>query len=449
MGHILLVSDNEVINSIYLVNLKAYVGANVTVKDSAEEAIKLLEVGADLDAILSFSKIKNEETSRIIFDYLKEHKSNLPFVLVGKKNGFSEDVKNISSIFDIKGMVRTVAKILQITAKEMAETSVPEFYPIPLKLFIGMGKSYCDVYYRAESEDGGDPKYVKMWEKSAKMDKSLEKLIDKGVRLLYIPANDRLKFINNISSIVIEQLENTKAPLEDKIEAGEQAIELVANKLTEDDVVTEEVMKVSTACVKSMKSVIEEVPKLNKLLSSLLENKTKYVYLHSILGAYIATGIINNIPWGAEEHAEKISFVLFFHDIFLVPIFDKYPSLNGEDDLLFGDILDDKEKEMVLNHARIAGELVSTFKLMPLGADAIIKQHHGVNSGTGFAVNFKDDISPLAKVVIISEEFVSDILKAQNSGAEFDRSAAIDRLRQKFTKHTYKKIIDALEMVKF
>ena len=67
----------------------------------------------------------------------------------------------------------------------------------------------------------------------------------------------------------------------------------------------------------------------------------------------------------------------------------------------------------------MAGELVRSFKQIPIGSDMIITQHHGVNSGKGFAMQFRDDISPLSKVLMVSEEMAHNIFKLKQSGKPF------------------------------
>ena len=131
----------------------------------------------------------------------------------------------------------------------------------------------------------------------------------------------------------------------------------------------------------------------------------------------------------------------------LVPIYSKHPSLKYEEDLLFSDALTDKEKEIVLNHARLAAEAIITYKRAPIGADLLIKQHHGITNGIGFAIDFKDDISPLSKIVLVAEAFIEEFMKMrdQNPNYQIDTKQLIAVLNEKFKKTTYKKIIETLE----
>jgi hypothetical protein len=95
----------------------------------------------------------------------------------------------------------------------------------------------------------------------------------------------------------------------------------------------------------------------------------------------------------------------------------------------------------------MAGELVRSFKQIPIGADIIITQHHGMTSGKGFAMQFRDNISPLSKVLMISEEVASHLFTLIQKGQLFKdhKEAIINEIREKFRTHTYQKMINTLD----
>ena len=203
---------------------------------------------------------------------------------------------------------------------------------------------------------------------------------------------------------------------------------------------------ISKACIDSINKMIKKVPRLTKLLTMLLENPGDYCYKHSVLATCISHQVIKHISWGSEEQANKISFAFFFHDIFLVPLYRKYPDALSEEDLLFNDELSEDEKEVVLDHAKLAGQVVKSFPRCPIGADMIITQHHGMTSGQGFAVNYKDDISPLSKIMIVAEEIATNILsdyEKEGKKIQVNKDTMIEHLKEKFRSHSYKRIIEA------
>ena len=57
MSQAILISDNEVINNLYEVNLRAYVATNVTIKKSLQEAIDLIKLSPNIDAVICFREL--------------------------------------------------------------------------------------------------------------------------------------------------------------------------------------------------------------------------------------------------------------------------------------------------------------------------------------------------------------------------------------------------------
>ncbi|MBF0205946.1 MAG: hypothetical protein HQK53_03570 [Oligoflexia bacterium] len=453
MGQAILVSDNEVINDIYSVNLYAYVATNITVKKNLIDTINLLEQNPNVDLIICFAKINKEAIAKNLQSYLKKRKLRIPLIVLGdlseqnkenKQNASVEDIIMLPSIYNIRDLVRSVAKILEISSQYMVSLPMPDFFPIPIKLFSHFKNSDSDIFYRVV-KGNFENEYIRIIEKNSTLGEKINNYSAEGVTHLYIPSAERLKFINQISGIIVSQLENGDLSNSDRMELTEQGADLVYNQIFENKSASEEVVKISKVCASSINKIIKDTPQFSSILSTLLHNKTKYVYLHSILASYIASELIKKMPWGTDEHAEKISFVLFFHDIYLSPIFDKHPEIMTEEELYFNPTLSGDEKEIVLNHARMAAELVSSFKQIPIGSDIIIKQHHGTTSGVGFATEYKDDISPLAKVIVIAEDYTINILRSRLiEKTPFDKEAVLSGIAEKFHRHSYKKMVEML-----
>lgn len=448
MSQALFLSDHEILNDIYTLNLKAFVDVNVTLKNSLQETIDLIKLNPNFDVLITLSNIAGMDVAKELVQLKSELKLEFPIIVIGEKSSVSntDQVITLAANFNIQNVVRTVAQSLGVTAREMAEKLVPEYYPIPLKSFYSFEKNICDVYINV-SKASQSPEYVKIFGNGDKCsEENLKGYVDKGFKTLYIPSDFRLKFVNQASLNVLNQLNTPNLKPERKIEISEQGYEVVAQRMmTDEGKLNDEVVAISKKCVETVQDAMKGVPKLKNLLQNMLDNKTGYLYMHSVMATYVSNHIIKNISWGADEHADKIAFVLFFHDIFLTPIYTKFPEVKYEEDLIFNSKLSDKEKEVVLGHARLASEIVKNFPKCPMGADALILQHHGMSNGMGFAMDFKDDVSPLAKVIIIAEDFVANLLKQKEETSSVDIPDIISSLNEKYTRHTYKKIISTLE----
>ena len=450
MSQAILISNNQVINSLYEVNLRAYVGTNVTIKDSLNSAAKLLEQSPNIDAIICFNELNLKENAIDNFhEFLKENQLQIPVIVLGEPGVTLANTIIIKNKYDIQSLLKSMAKILEVTAKDMSELEVPNFFPIPIKLLSELKQSHCDIYFRNTKEEF-DFEYFKIIEKESEVAGTLKKYLDEGIGHLYIESNERLKFINKTSGLIVNELGRNDLTKEEKIEITSQGMGIVAAEIFENPEVSEAVAEISLACIKSINQVVKEVPRIKSLLAMLVSNQSSFIYKHGILTTYISSEIIKNISWGSKEQTEKISFALFFHDIYLVPVYNKYPDAVCEEDLLFRDDVSKEDKEIILDHAKMAGQLVKTFPRCPMGADMIVTQHHGMTSGQGFAVSFKDDVSPLSKIIIIAEDIATGMLQNLKDGdkkAALNKEAIIKRLEEKYKNHTYRKIVEAFNDV--
>lgn len=450
MSQAILISKNEVINSLYEVNLRAYVATNVTIKKNLESAKDLIEHSPNIDAIICFAENNKKQKALEEFQqFLSEKNLNIPILILGDSAVNITNSIHIKNRYDIKSILQAMAKILEVGAKEMASMQVPKFFPIPLKLFSQIHSSHCDIFFRSAKDDF-EYDYFQIVEKDIPIGDSLQKYINEGVEHLYIDADERLRFINKTSKAVVGELERSDLSNEERIEITQQGMGIVAEDVFENNQISQEVAEVSKACIASINKVCEEIPSIKNLLDMLLENPSDYCYKHSVLTTYIANKIIGKISWGSTEQQNKVAFSLFFHDIYLVPIYRKYPDAISEEDLLFLDEVTDEDKQVVLDHAKMAGDLVKTFPRCPMGADMIISQHHGMTSGQGFAVNFKDDISPLSKIMIIAEDIGTGLLVNENENGKvtINKKTITKRLTEKYRNHTYRKVIDAFNETK-
>lgn len=445
MAQALVVSDNEVLNGLYAVNLDVYLATSTSAQDNIDQAIKLIELNPNFDVIICLCLIDGRDAAVEISAYLKQQRLDIPMVVIGRQSEIDPNLAVIlPASFNIKTLVKSCAKILGITAKDMAEKPVPTYYPIPLKVFFNLDLVHTDVYYKVK-KGKYESEYLMILSKGSRVWPRMKKYQEEGVRFLHIDSKERLKFVNNASEKIIEVLENTEISNEEKIEVLEQGIEIVTEQMLNSEDASVEIQNISKVCIKTVTDVVKDIPKLGKLLSALVANKSGYLYAHSMLTTYVSNHIVRKISWGGDSHVEKLNFVLFFHDMFLVQIYNRHPEAKYEEELIFSDQLDDKEKEVILNHAMLAGEMIQKFPQCPMGADQLIKQHHGVTNGVGFAVKYRDDISPLAKVILVAEHFVEEIYKNFENGGTFSKPYTLNLLKERYNKSSYTKIIETLE----
>jgi HD-GYP domain-containing protein (c-di-GMP phosphodiesterase class II) len=450
MSKALLLSNNQVLNHLYTSNLKIFVDVDVVVKHDIFEALSFIENSTDLDLILCLEKKSESETIAELTRKLKVSGLKIPLIVVGQPNDASTDeIITISNQFAIRELLRLVAKTLGVTAKEMVKKNVPKFYPIPLTIIQEMQISNCDIYFLNEKESA-DHEYYLIIKSNESVSGKIKKIIDTGIESLYVKAEDRVKLINHMTEAIIQALNQEDLIIEDRIKVLQESYTFLSEQIYLMHETPKNLQKISDACTQSFKKIITEIPNILNLIEMLLSAKKDYVYYHSIVGAYIGSKIIEQMDWGNKEQQEKISFVMFFHDIFLTPVLKKYPLQSQEEELIYNAELSLEDKNIVLEHAKMASEMVRNFSRLPMGADLIMLQHHGMSNGIGFANNFKDDISPLAKVILIAEDIASYIYDCSKKNLSINQEIdqLIETLRAKYRNHTYQKIIDGFSKIK-
>jgi CheY-like chemotaxis protein len=442
MAQILIISDNEILNQLYITNLEVYLGAQVRLVNTTKKAIEEYKKSRP-DIIITMDMINELDSAGEIHAYLATTKNKTHLVVIGNPGKEIENIITVPNSYNLQNLIRSCAQLLGVTAKEMAEKDVSPFYPIESRFLSKIKEVPCNVYMQLKS---GEQTIVA--KRGDLIGQTIKQFASDGISNLFVNSLDRLLIINTISTSIVDFLKNTEG-LETglKSEAVKTGFNFAASSFIDTPEVTAEIMKIAAACTKVMAEIVHETPSLKKLLAILDSQRDGYIYIHSILASFVSNHIIKRVSWGGESHIEKVNFVLFFHDIMLAPIYSKYPELKYEEDLLFSDRLSDTEKEVVLNHARLAAEVVVTYRRAPIGADLLIKQHHGITNGIGFAMDFKDDISPLSKIVLVSEAFIEEFMKARDEKADYvlDTKAILLTLNDRFKKTTYKKIIQTLE----
>jgi hypothetical protein len=147
------------------------------------------------------------------------------------------------------------------------------------------------------------------------------------------------------------------------------------------------------------------------------------------------------MEWGSKDQQVKISFVAFFHDIALQD--EKLLLLHSDKDIETAQLTDSEQKKVKEHAVRAAHFLAKYYSSLPLGVDIIVKQHHGSRNGIGF--NLSQNISPLAIVFIVAEEWALWAIKYENDVEMLDRKRVITYLRHKYNLPAFKKALSSLD----
>ena len=229
----------------------------------------------------------------------------------------------------------------------------------------------------------------------------------------------------------------------DKIQETEKAT-LVTQAYIKEMGIDDISVKMIKSCLVSIKSLVQGNQDKNALpgyLQKVLANTSSYNFNHSQLTAHLASFAIGQMSWGSDEQKEKIIFIAFFHNVLLEDDHCKIYT----NEMLDKAGLDAKAKELINKHALDTAALVQKFPKAPLGADDLVKQHHGSRNGIGFPEQASASLSPLAIVFFIAEMLANKLLSKP-----FNKDAAFLDINQRIPKGLKaKSIVECLEKLDF
>ncbi len=429
MALTLLVENNPKMIEIYLINLATYVGLEIVVAKNKTEAFAQLEK-QPFQLIISRAKIGAEDVAVPLAEVMIAKKLSIPLFVIGHGLYPALAHGTLPNGLDLRGVVKGAASALGITAQQMVEKKVEDYFPVPIRYFEWINYPLCNLF----SKDG-----QLVCGATLKLDRTLIK----GQESLYVSKLDRLQIVNQITSELVGRLEDKELNPDESIQAGASNLELVAHKLMKLGI-NEETIGLAQKNMLSLRRNVKSYPKLGNLLQRMLANQAGYLYRHTQIVTYISLHIVRNIDWGTPEQEDKIAFIAFFHDIALET--DAQAKIHTKEELRTCK-LESREKILVDKHAQLAAELVHKYPHAPMGADQIIRQHHGMLNGIGFSDHFGANLSPMAIVFVVAEEFTRIIIQQENG--PFNGKDMIRALRESFPTSRFQKIIDSLEQVVF
>jgi HD-GYP domain-containing protein (c-di-GMP phosphodiesterase class II) len=421
----LLIEPNKKIAPILALNLQLYAGLDVVIKETKEAAREWLLDHKDQFLILA------RTAPQVRWDWVKD---SCPLILIGEGESSPKMYTQIINSLDIKSIVKSAATAVHVTAKEMAESEVPDFFPIEIDYFKVLSNTNCAIHVKKE-----DSYPIVFTERSLINGSLVEKLKNSGNSHLYVFKADRLKIVNLITAEYIATLSDEDLNTDEQLLAQESNFKLVAQKLVSFGV-QEQTIEIAKKSMEKMQESLEKYPKISVMLRNMLKNQASYLFQHTQVATYLSLHIMKNTDWGTDEQKSKIAFIAFFHDIALET--DEQAKINTHADFVKC-TLPKREKDLIDKHAQIASEIVLKYPMSPIGVDQLIRQHHGNLNGVGFSEHFGGNISPITLIFMIAEELSHMMLT--NPPDMLDKSQLISDLRATFPTSRFKKIIDILE----
>ena len=147
----LIVENNNQLQDFYSINLHTWVASTCIAKAEAKLAMQYLSENKDqINLIITKAKVGTERSAEAIFQYLLDNGLDIPMLVIGDSSLADSGVTHIFSALSIKEIIQYSAKELNVTAKDMAAISVPDYFEIPIQHFFTLKEPICDIYQATE-----------------------------------------------------------------------------------------------------------------------------------------------------------------------------------------------------------------------------------------------------------------------------------------------------------
>ena len=384
--------------------------------------------------IISRASLEQKNLAELIAEKMGELQLTIPLFVIGHGVYPKLATGVLGGSLDLKGVVKGAAQAVGITAQQMVQKKVDDFFAIHSRYIQLITFPPTDLF-----EKSPEGQFRVMAPAHQKLDHST---LPQDT-FFYVPKLERLQVVNLISSELISQLDDKDLNPDEVIQAGASNMELLSKKLVSIGI-TEETIELAKKSMASLAQNAKRNKELGKLLKRMLSNQAGYLYRHTQVVSYVGLHILKHIDWGTPEQEEKINFISFFHDIALEN--DIQARIKNKEELRKAP-LNSREKSLVENHAQIAAELVHKYPHAPMGVDQLIRQHHGMLNGLGFSDHFGANLSPMAIVFVVAEEFTRIIIEKENG--PYDLKEMAKQLKAIFPTSRFQKIIEIVEKITF
>lgn len=436
---IFIVEPRIDILNIYALNLLVYTNAQIRVFANFDELLKALDDESPDGIYVNIDK--DAEKSEPDFHLNKKIKlKNIdPYIAVlGLKQSQYPKISCYNRDVQVKELISNFAKKVGITAKEMSELKTEECFPLPQKYFLPGWQCVHPLHIKKDNE------YVKVLEAGQFVTQELLNQY-KEKEKFYVRSQFRLELVNSFTSRMVALLNDENQTVRERLDNASLSYDMVGETMRSIGL-TETTIKVAKAAINSMEQAIKNIPSLLTLLENLKKDQKSARFQHSAIASFVGAQLIQKMDSTSSSHLSIWTATCFFHDMFLDK--DEFIWLDDDSQVLKMEITE-KEKSLILNHARLAAKILSQHKELPLGIETIVKQHHGSKMGDSLDT-ISVGISPLAILFILVEEWVKQFLDFQSKGADkFPYNQFIEYLNKKYPYPNFKKYTTLFKEVSF
>jgi CheY-like chemotaxis protein len=443
MAQVLLIEADENLRTILKLNLMKTLGLQIVEKNSAAEAISLLEVLPNIDIVITQDRLAQENTAIEITNYFTNKSLSVPVIILGKNQTKYQQVCVVDTTSSWKATIEMAARVLGMVPAWDENLMVQDFVSIPVAYFLNIHNTSigCDIYVRVKKE-GGVFQYIKrLHSQDYFYREDIEKYVASGLSEFFVTKDSFPRFVNFVTEQLVSKLDQADLTGKERLQLNSESYEITLDRIHSMGI-DEATIGFVQESIKSMKSSMKEGGALNNFLQLLQANQLSYFYAHSYFSCLLLHSIVGKFPWNSNQVKDKLTYLAYFHDMSLKE--DHLVRINNVNDYNAYEFKSG-EREKVLNHALASAQILDHFVEVPLGVSVLIKEHHGVKSGVGFADVLNTAISPVSMMFIVVESFVDEFLKLQGRATREDLEGIFSKLKIIYDKSTYAQTLAALE----
>lgn len=454
MAHAILISDHDFLNDTMKVNLQSYLSCKIVIIKEVQRLRLLLEIDQTYDFILCLTSVAKRDVSKEVYKIKSELLPHCPLFFLGHLEKAIEGTFHLQNPFEVLSLVRTIAKELKWSAQDIIKWNTDAYIPVSMRLLKESKIAIDDLYWKTESSS--DP-FVLVANHQEDISNKLKSWDDQKIVQLYIRAENRLRAMSQLNATLITSIQSAlEKPELQSVDIVAESSQQISGLFTDPESVSNlpeeiraEIGVIATKTSELVSSLTLKVPNsLNKIIQQFQKSPANFIPRHSFLTTYFALEMIKKETWYSSQVNEKVCMLLFFHDIILLPLYNKHKDLpEDETQILESKLLNDKEKQVVTWHASLIAQMMSSIPGIPVGLDQLVMQHHGTLNGSLNSDMLQEEVSLLAKVVIVAEAFVLEVLKAKLPLTNETKLEILKSLEKRFTKRSYFKLISSLEKI--
>ncbi len=441
--HFLIVEDEVEVSDVVCLFLGGHFDATFTVAGSGKEAVeKLKTTSTPIHMVVSDYNMPNGNGA-YLFEYLKEHHPEMPFLLVTSDSWHDHKEFHDSKSVGYVAKPFTDSLIVNEARRIMDVCKVPvhiehQFVGISLQTLLNIRSVIHPLFIRLS-----DDKYVKFINSGVEITlEDFEKFKQKGIQNLFVERKHFAEFIHQFKKKVLGGMlfKGIHAKPHEALELTASVHDVVLGAVRAFGISndTEELAKKNITFVRDL---IQNQSELSSLVDWAKFTQQDYTCAHSILISYLTTEVANSLKLTTPHATDVLALAAFFHDISLdnhqiknESRFIKALSLNSK--------INKNDLDTVKTHTEGSVAKLKEWLLCPEELIRVVHEHHEKPNGSGFPEGKNDlQIGELSTCFIVCEDLAQSFLELK------DKSSVEDYFKSQstiYTKGLFKQVYDHL-----